>query len=304
MLPNALAVVNSKGGVGKTSIAANLAGLAAQAGWRVLALDLDAQGNLSRDLGYYEDSDDGQELFEAVLGSRAPMPRSIRENLDVVAGGGVLARLDPALAGDQQPGRGAQDRLYSLERSVAPLAEDYDLIVLDCPPSVSAPLVTEALSFARFAVIPTRPDEASIDGLAGLARHVAALAADGGGNPDLEVLGVVLFDVGAASTAIRRDTRRELEELLGDIAPVLGAVIRSGPRAAHDMRRQGRLAHEYEHEAQEAVPWHEAQRQGLEPPRFASNADGLAADYSQLAHEVLTRFLDKRDQLPSQEVSS
>lgn len=303
MLSNTIAVVNSKGGVGKTSVAANLAGLAAHAGWRVLTVDVDAQGNLARDLGYYDDSDDGRELFEAILASRVPEARQVRENLDVVAGGAMLARLDAALIGEQ-PGRGRVERLYSLERTLAPLGADYDLIVVDCPPSVAAPLVTEALTLARFAVIPTRPDEASIDGLGGLAQHISALTAAGGGNPDLEVLGVVLFDVGSGHAAIRRDARAELDELLGGIAPVFATVIRSGPRAAQDMRRQGLLAHEYEREAQDALPWHEARRQGLQPPRFAGNADGLAGDYEALSHEILSRFLERRDVLPSEEVGS
>lgn len=303
MLVNSLAVVNSKGGVGKTSVAANLGGLAARAGWHTLIVDLDAQGNLSRDLGYYDDSDDGQALFEAILAARAPQPREARANLDVLAGGGLLARLDAALAGEHQPKPAGSARLYSLQQTLAPLAGGYDLIVLDCPPSLSAPLVTEALDLARFAVIPTRADEASIDGLAGLAAHINAVTASGG-NPDLEVLGVVLFDVGATHTAIHRNARRELDALLEGIAPVCDAVIRSGPRAAHDMRRHGLLAHEYEHQADQALPWHEAHRRGLQPPRFAANADGLAGDYEQLAHELLDQFLQRRDALPSAKVAS
>jgi cellulose biosynthesis protein BcsQ len=302
VLVNTLAVVNSKGGVGKTSVAANIAGLAARAGWHTLIADLDAQGNLSRDLGYYESSDDGQALFEAILASRPPQPRQVRPNLAVVTGGGLLARLDAALTGEHQPNPAGSARLYSLESTLAPLAGDYDLIVLDCPPSVSAPLVTEALNLARFAVIPTRCDEASIDGLAGLAGHVNALTASGG-NPDLEVLGVVLFDVGATHTAIHRTARGQLEELLQGITPVLQATIRSGPRAAHDMRRLGLLAHEYEHHADQALPWHEAHRRGLQPPRFAANADGLASDYEQLTHELLEQFLQRRDALPSHTVA-
>ncbi len=62
MIPNSILVLNGKGGVGKTSLTANLAGLAALSGWRVLAVDLDPQGNLGRDLGYLGDADDGQTL--------------------------------------------------------------------------------------------------------------------------------------------------------------------------------------------------------------------------------------------------
>ena len=63
MLDNVLLVTNGKGGVGKTSLVANLAGLAVKAGWSVLAVDLDPQGNLARDLGYVDRSDGGQGLL-------------------------------------------------------------------------------------------------------------------------------------------------------------------------------------------------------------------------------------------------
>lgn len=82
MLVNCLAVVNSKGGVGKTSIVANIAGTAASGGWRMLAVDLDPQGNLARDLGYWDTSDDGQSLAQLLAGrSTKPRPQ-VRPRLD------------------------------------------------------------------------------------------------------------------------------------------------------------------------------------------------------------------------------
>ncbi|MEX2620501.1 MAG: ParA family protein [Egibacteraceae bacterium] len=87
MLDNCAAVVNSKGGVGKTSIVANVAATAALGGWRTLTVDLDPQGNLARDLGYRQASDEGRGLLEAVMtGSRVqPMtgvgPRTIADVL-------------------------------------------------------------------------------------------------------------------------------------------------------------------------------------------------------------------------------
>src|SRR5918911_1735859 len=67
VLQQAISVINGKGGTGKTSIVANLAGLFAAADYRILAVDLDPQGNLGRDLGYLEVSDAGQSLFSAVM---------------------------------------------------------------------------------------------------------------------------------------------------------------------------------------------------------------------------------------------
>src|SRR5690606_31484991 len=88
VLDNTVAVVNSKGGVGKTSIVANVAATAALGGWRTLAIDLDPQGNLARDLGYRDRSDDGCGLLEAVMTASPVRPLTgVRPGLDVVAGG-------------------------------------------------------------------------------------------------------------------------------------------------------------------------------------------------------------------------
>ena len=92
MLTNTILILNGKGGVGKTSLTANLAGLAARSGWPTLAVDLDRQGNLQRDLGYA--SDGGRSLVAAALGrGSVEVIREVRPGLDVIAGGRVLDEL-------------------------------------------------------------------------------------------------------------------------------------------------------------------------------------------------------------------
>jgi len=86
----AIAIANGKGGVGKTTITANLSGLLAAAGYRVLAVDTDPQGNLARDLAY--EGDGGQSLALAIQHGKPLEPlREVRPNLDVIAGGEALA---------------------------------------------------------------------------------------------------------------------------------------------------------------------------------------------------------------------
>jgi len=81
-----VAIANGKGGVGKTSLTAGLAGLVAAAGYRVLTLDADPQGNLRRDLGY--SSSDGQNLAMAIQNGVPLAPlRDVRPNLDCIPGG-------------------------------------------------------------------------------------------------------------------------------------------------------------------------------------------------------------------------
>lgn len=89
-LRRVIAVMNRKGGVGKTSITSNLAGVLAQAGYKVLAIDLDQQGNLGDDLGYRHTdyNDHGAALFFALNSGNPLAPaKGIRENLDVVPAG-------------------------------------------------------------------------------------------------------------------------------------------------------------------------------------------------------------------------
>ena len=155
---------NGKGGVGKTSICANVAGMAAQSGWKVLAVDLDPQGNLGSDLGYKQAgrSDEGEGLLQAVVTSSPLQPlRAIRPNLDVICGGrsttDLLAVLtnrrsvDPSAVGD-------------IAKVLAPLSEQYDLLVIDSPPAGGV-AVDAALAAASHLVIPVKFDEGSIDGL-------------------------------------------------------------------------------------------------------------------------------------------
>lgn len=274
MLVNCLAVVNSKGGVGKTSIVANIAGTAASGGWRTLAVDLDPQGNLARDLGYWDTSDDGQSLAQLLAG-RATKPRpQVRPRLDVLAGGSALQPLT-----DVEAPR--HDLSSNLKAGLASIGGQYDLIVLDVPPSAGL-LQQAALSAAHFALIPTKADDASIDGLEGLARQIGQVRQRR--NPDLLVIGVVLFDLGAGDHRLRAEARHELQDLLGDLAPVLTTTVRHSRRAARDMRREGKIAYEYEESALTSPRWIDDRS----APRFSTAATGLAADYQQLTDEVLS----------------
>lgn len=284
MIANSVLVLNGKGGVGKTSLAANLAGLAALTGWRVLAVDLDPQGNLGRDLGYLADADDGSALATAAAAGARPEPlRDVRPNLDVLAGGpaldGLVADLQRALLGGDLA---AADRLGA---TLGAVAGDYDLVVIDSPPG-EALLHAAAIRAVHYIVIPTRADAASIDGLG---RVAAVVAREGPSNPGLEVLGVVLGPLPSGARAIARQTRAELEALLGDGITVFDTVIRDVPRAAVDCRARGILAHEYEEASLNAPRWYERRaRSGGEG--FSDAAPGLAADYQALVREILARF--------------
>jgi chromosome partitioning protein len=289
-LRRTIAVINGKGGVGKTSITANLAGLFAASGYRVLAVDLDPQGNLGSDLGYLGAgmSDAGAGLRSATLDLKAPpCLRDVRPGLDVVPGGEHLHDLAAMLQARSRTGRGGAQDLAS---TIGELAGDYDLTLLDCPPG-SDVLQEGALHAARWALIPTKTDDASRAGLRDVARRFVTARTT---NPDLAVLGVVLFGVNTNARRVVGQARAALEQDLGGVAPVLTAAIRHVEAAAVDARGRGQLVHELERDASAAPKWYERLRSPGEsaPQRLAGSAGVLAADYEALADEVVSRLVE------------
>jgi chromosome partitioning protein len=233
--PVVIAVANAKGGVGKTSIVANLAGITALAGWRVLVIDLDPQGNLATDLGITDLSDLGASL--AVTLSRGEPPitlSSVRPRLDVWAGGPALATsVRSALIPEVN---------HPLQAAIGSIGANYDFVYIDCPPALG-PLVDAGLTAADLLLVPIRADHASLSGLHMITARFTEISSV---NPGLELLGITLFDVSRSATAIVRDVADAIAADFADLEPRLLPAIRRSERSAFDMRRSGLLAYEYE----------------------------------------------------------
>ena len=284
MLEQAVAVINGKGGTGKTSIVANVAGLAAAAGYRVLAVDLDPQGNLSRDLGYSRRAGarPASPLMSALADRAALVPLAdVRPNLDVVAGGEDLE--DWSALASSWRSRGRQPN-SALEVALSSLAATYDLVILDCPPG-NRELQLLAAHTARWVLVPVRADEASLDGLVRVATLFEGVAQD---NPGLQLLGVVLFGIESRASRVRAAVRAQVAAELGDPLLVLDAEIRHVTAPARDARARGQLVHEYEQDVLAAPMFFAPGGRDAEP--LAASAPGLASDYQQLAREILTRL--------------
>lgn len=283
---------NGKGGVGKTSIAANLAGIAAEAGWRVLAVDLDPQGNLGSDLGYKQRgvSDHGETMASSVrFGVPLRPVLQARPRLDVIPGGVALHDLAEWLTAQrlQHP-----DAPVVVGSALAPLGDDYDLVVIDGPPAGGV-LADSALATARWVVTPVKADAGSIDGLDLVSRSIERVRSRH--NPAIELMGVALFDFSPGGSLVQWEVRAILEEALEGEVPVFETVIRASKRSAFDMRRFGLLAHEYQRESHAALSSIRSRidtmRLGAAVERFSKSAGGLAADYARLALEILQRFV-------------
>jgi len=153
-----VALVNNKGGVGKTTSAVNLAaGIAA--GRRVLLVDLDAQGSASLSLGLSR-ADLSPGTAEVILDG-LPIREAIRpssvKGLDILPGSMTLASADLALSV-------VKGREVVLKNALKPILGDYDFAVLDCPPSLGL-LTVNALTAADFFIIPLTPDYLALEGL-------------------------------------------------------------------------------------------------------------------------------------------
>ena len=217
MIPRSLCLANGKGGVGKSSLAANIAGSLALGGWRTLLVDLDPQANLTDELGVSRDhlEDAGESLKEAVAsgGARAvSVVAEVRQNLDVIPAGSVHT----AELADQLHWRIYQrarrspattlEEFRALEPVLRPIADNYDVVIFDTPPATGTALSDLALATANYLVIPTRVDRSSMHGLEILAERYQEITKTV--NPDLLLLAVVLFDIGTTHHAILSEAGR------------------------------------------------------------------------------------------------
>jgi chromosome partitioning protein len=178
-----LAVVNQKGGVGKTTTSVNLAAALGQAGRRVLLVDLDPQGNATMGSGV-DKRTVGRTVYHVVLGLSelaTVRTRAERGGYDLVPANRELAGAEVELV--ELPGR--ETRLKAaLER----VQGDYDFILIDCPPSLSL-LTVNALTAAQRVLIPMQCEYYALEGLSDLVATIKRVRAHL--NPVLEIAGLL-----------------------------------------------------------------------------------------------------------------
>jgi cellulose biosynthesis protein BcsQ len=290
-LDRVVLVANQKGGVGKSSIVAAVAGMIAGPTRRVLVIDADQQGNVSRnDLGVHGDK--GKALAMALQYGQPLEPiREVRPGLDVLAGGPLLASVAGVVATAAQSGISIADNLADTLAALC-ARERYALVLVDAPPG-EAPLLDALLHAARYLVVPTADDAGSLDGVELLAGRYLRAKASGAG---IDLLGVVLFDVNPRATVRNQTVLDNVTDLLsGSGASVFRSAIRTDKAAAIDMREKhltpGELVAAVEEQKQHRLE-RLADGQGslaISERLWSRDAAGLATDYQNLAREMLAR---------------
>jgi len=202
-----LAVVNQKGGVGKTTTSVNLAAAFAQAGRRVLLVDLDPQGNATMGSGV-----DKRTLARTVyhvllgLGELAGIrTRSERGGYDLVPANRELAGAEVELVG-------LQARETRLKTALERVESEYDFILIDCPPSLSL-LTVNALTAAQRVLIPMQCEYYALEGLSDLVGTIKRVRAHL--NPQLEIAGLLRTMYDPRNT-LSQQVSQQLEEHFGD----------------------------------------------------------------------------------------
>jgi chromosome partitioning protein len=206
-LPRFVAIANQKGGVGKTTTAVNLGACLAEIGYRVLVVDLDPQGNASTGLGI-NIRDLQSSMYDVILND-LPVEDCVEatsvRNLFVAP-----AALD--LAGAEIELVPAFSREMRLRRALEAVREDYDFVLIDCPPSLGL-LTVNGLAAASEVMVPIQCEYYALEGLGQLLRNVQLVQRNLNPRLELSAMVLVMYD---ARTKLADQVVHEVRDHFGD----------------------------------------------------------------------------------------
>lgn len=199
-----IAVLNQKGGVGKTSTAVNLGAALARQDQRVLLLDLDPQAHLTYSLGIM--AHELPRTMGAALMRECPL-----DSVTMEVGGLHVVPASVALAGTEVDLAGAEGRESRL-RDALSRSRDFDFVIIDCPPNLGM-LTLNAMVAAGELLVPVQPEFLALQSLGKLMETVKAIRS--GWNPNLALTGIVMTRY-QRTKKLNREIRRKIGDYFGE----------------------------------------------------------------------------------------
>ena len=239
-----IAISNQKGGVGKTTTAINLSAYLAQSGKKTLLVDMDAQCNATSAFGIHPEEAE-YTVYDMLIDSHPAADLLIQtdlENLKLIP-----AHIDLSTTDIELSTRMARE--YILKRMLEPIAEDFDYILLDCPPSFGL-LTLNALTAATYVLIPLQCEYYALEGLSRLQNMIELIKVNT--NPDLYI-GGILFTLYNGRTNLSLQVVNEVKKYYPEVVyeTMIPRNVRLSEAPSHglpinlyDPKSKGALAYE------------------------------------------------------------